>query len=84
MLKCKQIIELSSKQIDTHLPWYQRLEFKLHLLMCKSCNLYSRQINFIQYILSNLDQHGKNLKLPEDAKKRIANKIKLYRNQKPD
>ncbi len=84
MLKCNQIIELASKQIDTKLPWRQRLEFKLHLLLCKSCKLYSQQINFIQYTLSNLDQHGKNLKLPEDAKKRIAGKIKSYRNQNPD
>lgn len=84
MLKCKQITELASKKIDTQLSLLQRLELKLHLLICKSCKIYNQQISFIQHTLFNLDQHGKHLKLPEDAKKRIAGKIKSYSNQNSD
>ncbi|NOQ37196.1 MAG: hypothetical protein GQ569_15105 [Methylococcaceae bacterium] len=37
MLKCKQITELASQQLDGELSSWQRAEMKLHLWMCKTC-----------------------------------------------
>ena len=75
MLKCKQITELASKSLDTSIPWLQRFEMKLHLMMCKSCNQYVKQIKFIQKAISAIDNHGENIILSAEAKNRIKTKL---------
>ena len=75
MLKCKQVTELVSQKMDTSLPWYQRLEIRLHLLMCKTCHLYAKQIGFIQKAISDLEAQTQIIKLSEQSKKRIQDKL---------
>ena len=75
MLKCKQIIELASNRLDTSIPWLQRFELKLHLMMCKTCNLYVKQIEFIQRAIYKTDKQGEKIKLSTDAKNRIQEKL---------
>ena len=75
MLKCKQVTEMASKSLDTSIPWLQRFEMKLHLMMCKSCNLYVKQIKFIQKAISGIDKQGENIILSAEAKNRIQEKL---------
>jgi len=75
MLNCKQAIELSSTQLDKPLPWLQRWRLRLHLLLCKSCQRYMQQIRFIQKAAQTLDQHYKEILLPDPARKRISKRI---------
>ena len=76
MRKCKQITELVSKNLDTVLPWYQRLGIRLHLLMCKTCHHYAEQIGFIHRAVTEIDKRSQAVKLPDEVKKRIAEKLK--------
>ena len=75
MYKCKEIIELSSQNIDTSLPWYTRMEMKLHFLMCKTCNRYAQQLQFMNKALVVLEDHTKTCQLSDTAKQRIAKKM---------
>jgi putative zinc finger protein len=76
MLKCKQITELASKSLDTSIPWPQRFEMKLHLLICKSCARYVKHIKFMQKALSYIDKQAEDVNLPDAAKRRIQEKLK--------
>jgi len=77
MYKCKEIIELTSKEMDTSLPWMTRMEMKLHFLMCKTCSRYAKQLQFMNKALGALEghDHAKNCRLSESAKQRIAKKM---------
>lgn len=81
MLKCKQITELASKSLDTSIPWLQRFEMKLHLMMCKSCNQYAKQIKFMQKAISSIDKQGENINLSAAAKKRIQKQLNQSKTQ---
>ena len=75
MLKCKQVTEMASKSLDISIPWLQRFEIKLHLMMCKSCYQYAKQIKFIQKAISGIDKQGENIILSAEAKNRIQEKL---------
>lgn len=76
MLKCKQVIDLASNSLDTSLPWPTRWQFKLHLLMCKTCHRYLKQLQFIQQAAVSINNHCLAITLPEAARKRISDRIK--------
>ena len=44
MLSCKEITELVSKSLDTKIPFMKRVELRLHLMVCKFCNRYAKQV----------------------------------------
>ncbi len=79
MYKCKEIIELTSKEMDTTLPWITRMEMKLHFLMCKTCNRYAKQLQFMNKALGAFEGHShvhsESCQLSESAKQRIAQKM---------
>ena len=77
MYKCKEIIELTSQNMDTSLPWFTRMEMKLHYLMCKTCSRYARQLQFMNKALGAFEDHAptENCQLSDDVKQRIAKKM---------
>jgi predicted anti-sigma-YlaC factor YlaD len=81
MLKCKQITELASNNLDTSIPWLKRFEMKLHLMMCKACFQYVKQIEFIQRVISKIDKQGEKTILSADAKNRIQAKLNQSHTQ---
>jgi hypothetical protein len=48
MLSCKEAAWLISESMDRDLPFMQRLGIRIHLLMCKYCTRYQRQLLFIR------------------------------------
>jgi hypothetical protein len=48
MLSCKETAWLISESMDRDLPLMQRLGVRAHLLMCKHCTRYRRQLLFIR------------------------------------
>jgi hypothetical protein len=51
MRTCKDISELVSASLDRDLSFSRRLGVRLHLLMCKPCALYERQLLTLRTIL---------------------------------
>jgi hypothetical protein len=45
---CKQVARLQSAGLDTRLPMPTRLGLKLHLLVCRWCRRYGRQVRFLR------------------------------------
>ncbi|MBD3392185.1 MAG: zf-HC2 domain-containing protein [Chitinivibrionales bacterium] len=44
MLNCQKVSFLLSQSLDTPLPWIMRARLGLHLLMCRRCAAFRRQI----------------------------------------
>ena len=47
MLNCREITERASDFIDARLPWRERMEVRLHLMMCRFCREYVRQMTLV-------------------------------------
>ena len=44
MLKCREITELANGYLEHELPFMQRAQFRLHIMMCKHCRRYMDQL----------------------------------------
>jgi hypothetical protein len=71
MFTCKQITELASKAQEEPLPFKQRFQFRLHLLMCKLCARYVKQLAFLRTSIKDLDHHASCAHLCSESKHRI-------------
>ena len=75
---CKQATRLQSKTLEHKLPFPQRLGLQLHLLLCKWCRRYGKQIRFLR---DAAQEHPEELaepvpgKLSADARQRIKQKL---------
>ena len=76
MLTCKQVIDLASNGLDTKIPWPKSWKMKLHLILCKTCNQYLKQLKFIQTAAASIDAQYQNISLSSDAQNRISAKLK--------
>lgn len=56
MLNCKQATELMSMRMDKELTMPQRMGLRLHLMMCKGCRNFSRQMDFLRQVSSKFPQ----------------------------
>jgi len=61
MLNCKQITERASDFIDATLPWHARLQVRLHLMMCRFCREYVRQLSLVTRTLRVLPREQPSL-----------------------
>lgn len=44
MLRCREIVQDADLLLAAELPWQRRIAVKLHLLMCRHCRRYVRQL----------------------------------------
>ena len=81
MLSCKQTAELLSRGLDEHLPLTQRMALRIHMLMCRACRQYEKQLHFIRRAarrLSQATEHGDQAATPlsPEARERIRYALK--------
>ena len=48
MLSCQEVTRLISESFDHPLPFRKQIGMRLHLLICKWCDRFRRQVLFIQ------------------------------------
>jgi len=80
MLSCKQIGELLSQGLDRKLSLSERIKLKFHLIICKTCNCYDKQLQFVARSARRLMQPDKDNQgippLSDNASARISDTIK--------
>lgn len=54
MLNCREITERASDFLDATLPWHVRLQVRLHVMMCRYCREYIRQLALVTRTLRRL------------------------------
>jgi hypothetical protein len=48
MLSCQEVSRFVSESLDRELPLGQRLRVRIHLLMCRFCSRFRRQVLFLR------------------------------------
>lgn len=77
MLSCKEIARLVSQSLDQKLPFRQRLELRVHLMMCSLCSRFRGQILFLREAGRRFAAEGYRVGVPAtvqlspDARERI-------------
>ncbi|BBM85695.1 zf-HC2 domain-containing protein [Candidatus Uabimicrobium amorphum] len=77
MLRCKDIAKLLSDSLEKELPWTQRVEIRLHLMICYVCRRYWKQLRFLHNCITNYydKKLDKDPALSQESKKRMQDKI---------
>jgi hypothetical protein len=80
MFNCKEVSRRVSESMDHNLPLYQRMPIWMHLLMCKYCKRFRRQIVMLRELCRShrLDENFLDLavNLSPDARERIRQALK--------
>ena len=80
MFECKQISELVSQGMDCKLPLRRRIGIRFHLMMCKFCTRYQKQLHLLRDAARQLAKAGDTRRLPhglsKDAKERMKNALR--------
>jgi hypothetical protein len=50
-IDCREASRLISQNADRRLPLAQRIQLRLHLLICDACTNFSRQVQFLRKAL---------------------------------
>lgn len=81
MLTCKQASQLISQSLDQPLSWSQRLQLKMHLLLCGACNRFRQQLFLLRAALQkmrNQIESDDTIQLPLEARTRIEREIESH------
>jgi len=79
MLTCKQASKLISQSLDRPLHWSERMQLKLHLLICGPCERFKQQLKLLRTSLQRIRsgiENDQSIQLPLDVKTRIVQSIK--------
>lgn len=52
MLNCKETVRLVSEGLDHRLSLWQRMNLRLHVMMCGACGAYKRQVEGLHRLFS--------------------------------
>ncbi len=82
MLSCKDVTQLISRSMDTSLPVGKRIGVRIHLLICRFCARYEKQLLLIRETVRSIvaeeetpEGVSKEL-LSEDARGRIRQSLR--------
>ena len=80
MFNCKEVSRRVSESMDRNLPLYQRMLIWMHLLMCKYCTRFRRQVKMLRELCTShrLDENSPDpdVTLSSDACGRIREALK--------
>ncbi len=76
MLSCKETTRLVSEGLDRQLPFWRRLGLRLHLVMCRGCSRYARQIKALNRLISDHYAGDKPAEVSEHVSEDAVQRIK--------
>ena len=75
---CKQASRLQSESMDRPLTFFENFGLRIHLLLCKWCRRYGKQLKFLQNAAHQCEEHIEATpaqKLSPEARERIKQKL---------
>jgi thioredoxin-related protein len=80
MFSCKEVSRRISESMDRGLPLQQRMFIRFHIMMCKYCYRFRKQLFFLKqmgrFSQSLSEAAGSALTLSDAARERIKNSLK--------
>jgi hypothetical protein len=83
MLSCKEVSYLVSESLDRKLPLWQRVQVRMHLLVCRFCSRFRKQTLFLReaarHYLTAVEEAetGPGTPLSPGARDRIKRSLKI-------
>ncbi len=74
-LSCEKATLLLCKKAETDLTVHEAIRLRFHLIFCKSCTRFAKQIVFLEDKLTDLLQNREEFKLSPFKKAEIQQKI---------
>jgi len=85
MFDCKKVSMMVSESMDRKFPIHRRLLLATHLLMCKYCNRFKKQLQILRHAVSLEDIHEEVIDRFPSLSKETREQIKqAMRNFSPD
>jgi hypothetical protein len=79
MFSCREMSFLISKSMDERIPLRHRLAIRVHVMMCRFCSRYKRQLQmlrtFMQHYATHLQEQS-TATLPPEARARIKQALR--------
>lgn len=80
MLTCKDASQLMSQSFDRRLGLMERAGLRFHLLLCKSCQLAYKQLDFMHQLCRRIAAEPADINSPQpglsaEAEERILNEL---------
>ena len=76
MINCEEASRLSSESQDRSLAFGERVSLRLHLIGCKLCSRYARQLKFLRRACARIDDEpAGSAQLSDDARDRIRQRL---------
>ena len=76
---CAESVQMQSRRLDGPLPIPARIGLRLHLVLCKWCRRYERQMIFLRQVFRQADQHPSEAyfhQLPRETADRIKARLR--------
>ncbi len=80
MPSCKDISRLVSESMERRLSWRKRAGIRFHLLMCRHCSRYQKQLILLQKLLRTQSESltvSSQAKLNDKAKEKLRQLVDL-------
>ena len=76
MMTCEEAARLISESLDQPIPLRQRIALRMHLLMCKLCPRFLRQLLFLREAAKRYTEEGEGeFPLTAEARERIMRSL---------
>jgi predicted anti-sigma-YlaC factor YlaD len=73
---CEDAARLLSDREERQLTFVEKLGLNIHLAICRGCRRYKRSLAILRHILRRASKEEAGMKLPEDARIRIAHRLR--------
>ncbi len=72
MLTCQQVTEIVTDYLEGEMPLWQRMQFQLHIGMCRHCREYLRQMKATIETVGRLPDEP----IPDDVKEELRSRLR--------
>jgi predicted anti-sigma-YlaC factor YlaD len=72
MLTCQQVTEIVTDYLEGEMPFWQRVQFQLHIGMCRHCREYLRQMKATIETMGRLPDEP----IPDDVKDELRSRLR--------
>ena len=84
MFNCREVTRLVSESLDRELPLYQRIGLRIHLLMCKFCGRYRKQLLILRETIRSHamydEEADSSVSLTPESRKRMKEALTEHLN----
>ena len=76
---CKEVTRMASEAMDRKLPWRQKIEMKLHFMICAWCLRYFQQLQLMREMAHQQSSQAENMDsfLSPEARERMKRKLDM-------